>query len=83
MTVPYAGNLDYWIQHQADYPAHVRQDKTDATGPQTRPESLSTNRHGTFLRVPLEDRTLWGFATDLHAQRFIDDFGGELLPPID
>lgn len=77
----YTPNGKYWDDHQHEYAAHVSQPRDSSTGPQTRPEHLTTARHGAFLRVPLEDRVLWGFTSDLHAQRFIDDFGGELLPP--
>lgn len=77
----YADNLSYWLAHHKDYAAHVRQDRDASTGPQTYPEQLTTARHGHFLRCPLEDQTLWGFASDLHAERFLADFGGELLPP--
>lgn len=71
-------NQEYWAFKSQDYPHHVRQQRDEnATG--TRPEHLATNRHGAFLRVPLDTEILWGFSSDLHAQRFIDDFGGARL----
>lgn len=78
----YDGNLRYWLDHHKDFAAHVKQPRDVSTGPQTRPEHLTTNRHGNFLRCPLEEKTLWGFSSDIHALRFIEDFGGELLPPV-
>ena len=79
----YAGNIDYWLAHHKDFKAHVKQVRDANTSPYPRPEHLTTSIFGEFLRCPLEDKVLWGFASDLHANRFIADFGGELLPPTD
>lgn len=83
MTHSYANNLVYWTEHHKDYAAHVRQTRNETTGPQTCPEHLTTARHGAFLRCPVDDKVFWAFSSDLHAERFVQDFGGEILPPIE
>lgn len=74
-------NQTYWNDHSPKYPHHVRQTEHITAG-YARPEQFTTARHSSFLRVPLADCVLWGFSSGLYAQRFVDDFGGEIVPPL-
>lgn len=69
-------NQAYWHARKADFPFHARQTEHITAG-YTRPEQLTTARHGGFLRVPIGDAVLWGFATEASRDRFVADFGGE------
>ena len=70
-------NQQYWDDHNADYPFHAIQTE-HITASFTKPEHLTTHRHGSFLRIPLGSHVLWGFTTEAHRDAFIADFGGEV-----
>lgn len=70
-------NQKYWDDHQHEYP-HQAVQKEHITANYTRPEHLSTNRHGQFLRVPTGARVLWGFQSEAHRNAFVADFGGDV-----
>lgn len=69
-------NHAYWQSRKADYPFHAKQTEHITAG-YTRPEQLTTARHGVFLRVPIGDAVLWGFRDEASRDRFLADFGGE------
>lgn len=71
-------NRAYWQSRKNDYPFHAKQTEHITAG-YTRPEQLSTARHGQFIRIPLGDAVLWGFRDEASRDRFLADFGGEIL----
>lgn len=70
-------NQAYWNDHNAEYP-HQAVQTAHITASYTKPEHLSTNRHGAFLRVPLGDKVLWGFTREADRDAFLADFGGDV-----
>lgn len=78
---PIQTNDEYWTENSLRYPFHAIQTE-HITASFAEPEQLTTNRHGSFIRVPFQRATpphvLWGFTTDAHREAFLADFGGEV-----
>ncbi len=72
-------NADYWAAHAHEYPHWAVQTESITAG-YTSPEHLSTNRHKSFLRVPVGDRVMWGFVSAEARDAFLQDFGGAVQP---
>lgn len=68
-------NQAYWDSHNTDYPFQAIQTE-HITASYTKPEHLTTNRHGEFLRVPTGAKVLWGFRRAADRDAFLADFGG-------
>lgn len=74
-------NAAYWDSRKGDYPFHAIQ-TDNITASFAKPEQLSTNRHGAFIRVPISTSTppcvLWGFTRAADRDAFLSDFGGDV-----
>lgn len=70
-------NALYWREHNHDYPHQAKQTES-ITADYTRPEHLTTRRHGAFLRCPTGQAVFWGFKREADRDAFIADFGGSV-----